>query len=95
MNVTSQLQTSQSFPNKKNNKAGLVENADGSVDLYFEPKPPKGKKKNCIQIIPGKGRFVLLRLHGLLEPWVDKTWQPGDFELVVAGVFLPQPARGG
>jgi hypothetical protein len=23
-----------------------------------------------------------LRLYGPLEPWFDKTWKPGDFELV-------------
>jgi hypothetical protein len=25
---------------------------------------------------------VLIRLYGPLEPWFDKTWKPGDFELV-------------
>jgi len=25
---------------------------------------------------------VLLRLYGPLEPWFDKTWKPGEFELV-------------
>jgi len=25
---------------------------------------------------------VLLRLYGPLDPWFDKTWQPGEFELV-------------
>jgi hypothetical protein len=26
--------------------------------------------------------FTLLRLYGALEPWFDKTWRPGDIELV-------------
>ncbi len=30
----------------------------------------------------GGGYFVLLRLYGPLKPWFDKTWKPGDFELV-------------
>ncbi len=25
---------------------------------------------------------TILRLYGPLEPWFDKTWKPGDFELV-------------
>ncbi len=31
---------------------------------------------------PGKGWNVLLRLYGLLEPWFDKSWKPGDIERV-------------
>jgi len=78
----SQLQTSQRFPSKNNKKAGLVENADGSVDLYFSPKPPKGKEGNWIETVPGKGWFVLLRLYGPLDPWFDNEWQPGEFEII-------------
>ena len=25
---------------------------------------------------------TILRLYGPLEPWFDKTWKPGDFEMV-------------
>ncbi len=25
---------------------------------------------------------TILRLYGPLEPWLDKTWKPGDFEMV-------------
>ena len=57
-------------------------NADGSVDLYFGPKAPEGKKENWIQTVPGKGWFTILRLYGPLEPWFDKTWQPGEIELM-------------
>jgi len=78
----SQLQTSQPFPSKNNKVNPPVANADGSVDLYFGPTAPAGKEKNWIQTVPGKGWFTLLRLYGPLEPWFDKTWRPGDFELV-------------
>jgi hypothetical protein len=78
----SELQTDQPYPSKNNKKTELLENPDGSVDLYFGPKPPKGKEKNWIQTIPGKGWFVLLRLYGPVGPWFDKTWKPGEFELV-------------
>ena len=78
----SQLQTSQRFPSKNNKKAGLVENSDGSVDLYFGAKAPRGKEGNWIQTVPGKGWFALIRLYGPLDPWFDNEWQPGEFELI-------------
>jgi len=78
----SQLQTSQPFPSKNNKVNPPVANADGSVDLYFGPTAPAGKEKNWIQTVPGKGWFTLLRLYGPLEPWFDKTWRPGEIELV-------------
>ena len=31
---------------------------------------------------PAKGFAVILRLYGPLEPWFDKTWKPGDLELI-------------
>ncbi len=76
------LQTDQRFPGIDQNKKGLVVNADGSVDVYFGPKPPKGHEENWIQTIPGRGWNMLLRLYGPLEPWFDKEWQPGDPQLV-------------
>ena len=78
----SQLQTSQPFPAKNNKRHKLDTNKDGSVDLYFGPKAPKGKEANWIQTVPGKGWFTALRLYGPLEPWFDKTWRPGEIELV-------------
>jgi hypothetical protein len=78
----SELQTGQAFPSKNNKRDDLEVNPDGSVDLYFGPAAPAGKEKNWIQTVPGKGWFVLLRLYGPLEPWFDKTWRPGEFELV-------------
>ncbi len=77
----SQLQTGQQFPSKNNKRDNLTDNKDGSVDLYFGPKAPEGKESNWIETVPGKGWMVLIRLYGPLDPWFDKTWQPGDFEL--------------
>ena len=78
----SMLQTSQAFPSINNKIDKLDYNKDGSVDLYFGPRAPKGKKANWIQTVPGKGWFTLLRLYGPLESWFDRSWKPGDFELV-------------
>ncbi|EAS42973.1 DUF1254 domain-containing protein [Photobacterium profundum] len=78
----SELQTQQALPSKNNQRDKLIENADGSVDLFFGPNAPKGKEANWIQTVPNKGWFTILRLYGPLEAWYDKTWKPGDIELV-------------
>ncbi len=78
----SMLQTDQRLPGIDNNKQGLQQNADGSYDIYFGPEAPAGKQGNWIQTIPGKGWNMIFRLYGPLEPWFDKTWRPGDPELV-------------
>jgi hypothetical protein len=64
-------------------ESGTVKlNPDGSTDIYFGPQAPPGKENNWIQTVPDKGWFTLLRLYGALEPWFDKTWKPGEIELV-------------
>lgn len=78
----SELQTGQPFPSRNNKRDNLIENDDGSVTLYFGPKAPEGKESNWIQTVPNKGWWVILRLYGPLEPWFDRTWRPGEFELV-------------
>jgi hypothetical protein len=78
----SELQTGQPFPSKNNKRDALVQNADGSVDLYFGPQAPEGKEANWIETVPGKGWYPILRLYGPLEAWFDKSWRPGEIELV-------------
>ena len=53
---------------------GLLTNADGSVDLYFGPKAPKGKEVNWIQTNPGQSFFVYLRLYGPEQAYFDQSW---------------------
>jgi hypothetical protein len=77
----SMLQTDQQFPSL-NSQRGVKQNADGSTELYFGPKAPAGKESNWIQTVPGKGWNVILRIYGPLDRWFDKTWQPGDIELM-------------
>jgi hypothetical protein len=78
----SELQTGQPFPSKNNKKDDLDYNSDGSVDFYFGSEAPAGKEKNWIQTVPGKGWFAVLRFYGPLEPFFDKTWQPGEIVLL-------------
>ncbi len=79
----SELQTGQPLPSKNSVRDSMKENSDGSITLHFGPKAPTGPEAvNWIQTVPGKGWFALLRLYGPLEPWFEKTWRPGDIELV-------------
>ncbi len=78
----SMLQTDQRLPMTGSQIPGLQVNPDMSVDVYFAPEPPAGHETNWVQTIPGKGWMPILRLYGPLEPWFDKTWKPGEFELV-------------
>jgi hypothetical protein len=57
-----------------------VQNTDGSTDLYYGPKAPKGKEGNWQATVPGKGYFAVLRLYGPTEAAMEKSWKPGDFE---------------
>ena len=79
----SMLQTGQPYPSKNNERnKDLRTNADGSITLWFGPEAPAGKDTNWIQTVPNKGWFACLRLYGPLKPWFDKSWRPGEFELV-------------
>ena len=57
-------------------------NADGSTDIYFGPKAPVGKEGNWQATVPGKGYFAILRLYGPTEAAINKSWKPGDIELL-------------
>jgi hypothetical protein len=61
---------------------GVDTNPDGSVDIYFGQKAPKGKEKNFIKTDPKKGFFVVFRFYGPLEGYIEKTWVLNDFELI-------------
>jgi len=78
----SELQTDQTFPSKQSQRDKLIANKDGSIDLYFGPEAPAGMEANWTQTVPGKGWFSLLRLYSPTEAWFDKTWRPGEIELV-------------
>jgi hypothetical protein len=76
------LETDQKLAGVDSTDKKLKVEADGSVTVWFGPKAPEGQEANWVQTMPGKGWNTLLRLYGPLEPWFDKSWKPGDFELV-------------
>ena len=78
----SMLETDQKSAGIDSNNPAIKANDDGSYTIWFGPKAPKGHEDNWVQTISGKGFLVLLRFYGPLQPWFDKSWKPGDFELV-------------
>ena len=76
------LQTDQQFPSLSSQRTDMIINPDKSVDIYFGPKAPPGKENNWIQTIPGKSWCAGFRLYGPLESWFDKTWRPGEIEMI-------------
>ena len=58
----------------------MVKNDDGSVDIYFAPKAPKGFEANWIPT--GEDFFVIFRLYGPEDAAFNKSWQLGNIEKV-------------
>ena len=61
-------------------KAELKQNADGTIDLYFGPKPPEGMESNWLPT--GEDFFLIFRLYGPEQALFDKTWMLPDVEKV-------------
>ncbi|MBL0373368.1 DUF1254 domain-containing protein [Rhizobium sp. KVB221] len=60
----------------------LVKNADGSVDIYFGPKPPPGKEANWVPTKKGENFELLFRLYAPTKALFEKTWTLPDVERV-------------
>jgi hypothetical protein len=66
----------------RSSRHDLVNNTDGSVDLYFGPKANTGFEKNWIPTLAGKAWFPYFRLYGPTEAHFNRTWVLPDFERV-------------
>ena len=78
----SYLETDQKAAGIDSKSPDIKANEDGSYTLWFSPEAPEGKESNWVQTRAGKSFFAMLRLYGPEEPWFEKTWKPGDLELV-------------
>jgi hypothetical protein len=74
------IKNDQLWPSVHRNCKELNINKDGSVDVWFGPKPFPGREDNWIQTIPGKGWYMILRLYGTIKSWNNKIWKMGDIE---------------
>lgn len=75
------LPNGQKVAGKNSYDKAVQSNVDGSIDIYFGPRPPAGKESNWIRTVPGKGWFAMFRLYGPLAPWFDRTWVPDDIQV--------------
>jgi hypothetical protein len=55
-------------------------NADGSMDVYFGPKAPKGREANWVPTAAGKDWFPYFRFYGPERSLFAKTWKLPDIE---------------
>jgi len=60
-----------------------VADADGSMTVWFGPAKPDGVPDgNWIKTDPERAWFALLRFYNPLPAFFDKSWRPGEIELV-------------
>ena len=82
----SMLQTPQKHPRagSQSYPSPAAETAeDGSTTVWFSPEQPDGvARSNWIQTDPDKGWFTALRFYSPLPAYFDKSWRPGEIELV-------------
>ena len=60
----------------------LRKNADGSVDIYFGPKPPAGEESNWLYTQTRQKWFPWFRAYGPENAVFDKSWKLPDIEIV-------------
>jgi len=71
-------ETPQLIPSR-NGYENVIENEDGSIDLYFGSSKPSGSPaENWIQTIDGRDFIVAIRLYGSEIEFFDQTWKPDD-----------------
>ena len=74
----------------------LKKNADGTVDIYFGPKPLPGQESNWLYTQAGQKWFPWFRVYGPEKAIFDKSWKLPDIEKVRSGerpVRLPPGGR--
>jgi hypothetical protein len=62
-------------------KRNIKTNADGSVDIYFGPKPPTGLESNWIPT-QGKRPMPMMRIYGGNEAYWNRSFKMPDVERV-------------
>ena len=82
----SMIQTEQRYPRAGSQSypsPAVTLNDDELITLYFGPEKPEGVPEgNFVQTVPGRGWFQMLRFYSPTKPFFDKSWQPGEIELV-------------
>lgn len=61
---------------------GLKTNNDGSVTIYYGPKPPKEGESNWVPTDPNGSFEILARFYGPTKGLYDQSWKLSDIEKV-------------
>jgi hypothetical protein len=61
---------------------GLRRNRDGSVDLFFGPRPPQGFANNSVMTAPGRRFEALARFYAPKPSLFDHSWVLPDIERI-------------
>lgn len=70
------------WSSRSSHSEGIQSNPDGSVEVFFGPKAPRGKQANWVPTKAGKGFEVLFRLYGPEKSFFEKKWKLPDIERV-------------
>ena len=65
----------QPLPGIRSLADNLIQNEDGSYDVYFGPEAPEGFENNWVKTNEGDGFFVYMRFYSPTEAYYDKSWQ--------------------
>ncbi len=60
----------------------MQKNADGSLEVYFGPKPPAGKETNWVPTDPSRKFELMFRAYAPTKALFDKSWVLPDVEKV-------------
>jgi hypothetical protein len=63
---------------RSSNARELQTNADGSVDIWFGPEPPKGQDSNWVPTDPKREFELMFRLYRPTKALFEKTWTLPD-----------------
>jgi hypothetical protein len=64
----------------RSSRMDLLVNDDGSVDIYYVPKPPPGRERNWIPTVPGRAWFTYFRFYSPTQPYFDRSWVLPDIK---------------
>ena len=64
------------------NSNALLENDDGSYDVFFGYDFPECYENNWIKTNEGDGFFLIFRFYSPSQEFFDKSWQLPDVELI-------------
>jgi len=59
---------------------GVKKNADGSVEIYFGPRPFAARESNWVPTDPARKFELMFRLYAPTKPLFDKAWRLPDVE---------------